>query len=59
MVTAAIHLPVMSTGDCLPRLEQRDDGWVLAGPGAENFDLVNEYLSHVQKLVPRPGRLFV
>ena len=37
----------MSTGDCLLRLEQRDDGWVLAGPGAERFGLVNEYLSHL------------
>ena len=37
----------MSTGDCLLRLEQRDDGWVLAGPGADRFGLVNEYLSHL------------
>ena len=37
----------MSTGDCLLRLEQRDDGWVLAGPEAERFGLVNEYLSYL------------
>jgi integrase/recombinase XerD len=37
----------MSTGDCLLRLEQRDDGWVLAGQGAERFGLVNEYLSYL------------
>ena len=37
----------MSTGDCRLRLEQRDDGWVLAGPEAERFGLVNEYLSHL------------
>src|SRR5579859_2484635 len=37
----------MSSGDCLLRLEQRDDGWVLGGPGAERFGLVNEYLSHL------------
>src|SRR6266480_3016267 len=37
----------MSAGDCRLRLEQRDDGWVLAGPGAECFGLVNEYLSYL------------
>jgi len=46
-VTAAIHLSAMGTGDCLLRLEQRDDGWVLAGPEAGRFGLVNEYLSHL------------
>jgi hypothetical protein len=34
-------------GGCLLRLEQRDDGWVLAGPEADRFGLVNEYLSHL------------
>jgi integrase/recombinase XerD len=37
----------MSTRDCLLRLEQRDNGWVLAGPGAESFGLANEYLSYL------------
>src|ERR1700749_2908105 len=37
----------MSTGDCRLRLEQRDGGWVLAGPEAGRFGLVNEYLSHL------------
>ena len=46
-VTAAIHLSAMSTGECLLRLEQRDGGWVLAGPGAERFGLVNEYLAYL------------
>jgi integrase/recombinase XerD len=46
-VTAAIHLSAMSMGDCRLRLEQRDDGWVLAGPEADRFGLVNEYLSHL------------
>lgn len=46
-MTAAIHLSVMSTGDCLLRLEQRDGGWALAGPEAERFGLVNEYLSYL------------
>ena len=46
-MTAAIHLFAMSTGDCLLRLEQCDDGWVLTGPEAGRFGLVNEYLSHL------------
>jgi integrase/recombinase XerD len=46
-VTAAIHLSAVSTGDCLLRLEQRDDGWVLAGAGAGRFGLANEYLSYL------------
>jgi hypothetical protein len=46
-VTAAIHLSAMSTGDRSLRLEQRDGGWVLAGPDASRFGLVNEYLAHL------------
>ena len=37
----------MSAGSCSLRLEQRNDDRVLAGPGAERFWLVNEYLSHL------------
>lgn len=29
------------------RLEQRDDGWALAGPAASLFGLVDEYLAHL------------
>jgi integrase/recombinase XerD len=29
------------------RLEQRDDGWALAGPAASRFGLVDEYLAHL------------
>jgi integrase/recombinase XerD len=43
----AIHLSAMSAEDCLLRLEQREDGWVLAGPESGRFGLVNEYLSHL------------
>ena len=46
-MTVAIHLSGMRTGDCLLRLEQRDDGWVLTGSEAERFGLVNEYLSYL------------
>jgi site-specific recombinase XerD len=28
-------------------LEQRDDGWIMAGPDADRYRLVNEYLSHL------------
>ena len=47
-------------GDCSLRLEQRDDGWMLAGPGAERFGLVNEYLSHLadRELSPRTVRAY-
>jgi site-specific recombinase XerD len=37
----------MSTGNCSLRLEQRDDGWVLAGSDAGRFGLVNEYLGYL------------
>ena len=46
-MTAAIHLSAMSTGDRSLRLEQRDGGWVLAGPDAARFGLVNEYLAYL------------
>ncbi|MBP2329540.1 site-specific recombinase XerD [Kibdelosporangium banguiense] len=29
------------------RLEERDGGWVLAGPAASRFELVDEYLAHL------------
>ncbi|WP_162561543.1 site-specific integrase, partial [Salinispora mooreana] len=29
------------------RLEERDDGWVLAGSGAAAFALVDEYLAYL------------
>jgi integrase/recombinase XerD len=29
------------------RVEERDDGWALAGPAAEAFTLVNEYLGYL------------
>jgi hypothetical protein len=37
----------MTTGDSSLRLEQRDGDWVLAGPGADRFGLVNEYLGYL------------
>ena len=43
----AIHLSGMGTGECSLRLEQRDGDWVLAGPDAERFGLVNEYLGYL------------
>ena len=50
----------MSTGDCSLRLEQRDGEWVLAGPDAERFGLVNEYLSHLadRNYSPRTVRAY-
>ena len=29
------------------RLEEREGGWALAGPGSADFMLVNEYLAHL------------
>jgi hypothetical protein len=29
------------------RLEERDDGWALAGSAASRFGLVDEYLAHL------------
>jgi integrase/recombinase XerD len=37
----------VNTGDSSLRLEQRDGGWVLAGPGSVEFELVNEYLAYL------------
>jgi integrase/recombinase XerD len=37
--------PVIS--EAALRLEQRDDGWALAGPAASRFGLVDEYLAHL------------
>ena len=59
-MTAAIHLSAMSTGDCSLRLEQRDGDWLLAGPDAARFGLVNEYLSHLadRNYSPRTVRAY-
>jgi integrase/recombinase XerD len=37
----------MSTGDRSLRFEQRDGEWLLSGPDAKRFGLVNEFLSHL------------
>jgi integrase/recombinase XerD len=29
------------------RLEERDGGWMFAGPAASRFELVDEYLAHL------------
>ena len=47
LVTRAIHLSAMSTGGCSLRLERRGGDWLLAGPDAGRFGLVNDYLSHL------------
>lgn len=59
-VTWAIHLSAMSTGDRSLRLEQRDGEWLLAGPDAERFGLVNEYLSYLadRNYSPRTVRAY-
>jgi integrase/recombinase XerD len=59
-VTLAIHLFTMSAGGCSLRLEQRDGEWILAGPGAERFGLVNEYMSHLadRNYSPRTVRAY-
>jgi site-specific recombinase XerD len=50
----------MSTGDCSLRLEQRDGEWLLTGPDADQFGLVNEYLSHLadRNYSPRTVRAY-
>jgi integrase/recombinase XerD len=50
----------MRTGECLLRLEQRDDGWVLAGSDAGGFALVNEYLGYLadRNYSPRTVRAY-
>jgi integrase/recombinase XerD len=50
----------MSTGGCPLRLEQRGEGWVLAGPGAERFSLANEYLAYLadRSYSPRSVRAY-
>jgi integrase/recombinase XerD len=50
----------MSAGGCSLRLEQRDGEWILAGPGAERFGLVNEYMSHLadRNYSPRTVRAY-
>jgi integrase/recombinase XerD len=50
----------MNTGDCLLRLEQRDDSWVLAGRAAGRFGLVNEYLGYLadRSYSPRTVRAY-
>jgi integrase/recombinase XerD len=37
----------VNRGSSSLRLEQQDDGWVLAGPGSKEFELVNEYLAYL------------
>jgi integrase/recombinase XerD len=53
-------MSAMSMGDCSLRLEQRDGEWVLAGPDAERFGLVNEYLSYLadRNYSPRTVRAY-
>lgn len=41
-----LHVLSMETGAAL-RLEERDDGWALAGDVAARFGLVDEYLAHL------------
>jgi integrase/recombinase XerD len=50
----------MSTGDRSLRLEQHDEDWVLAGPDAARFGLVNEYLSYLadRNYSPRTVRAY-
>ncbi|MGO9728326.1 MAG: tyrosine-type recombinase/integrase [Streptosporangiaceae bacterium] len=50
----------MRTGDSSLWLDQRDDGWFLAGPGAARFGLVNEYLSYLadRNYSPRTVRAY-
>jgi hypothetical protein len=43
VITAYLFL-VIKESDL--RLEERDGGWALAGPGASRFVLVDEYLAH-------------
>jgi integrase/recombinase XerD len=53
-------MSAMSTGDCSLRLEQRDEDWVLDGPEAARFGLVNEYLSYLadRNYSPRTVRAY-
>jgi site-specific recombinase XerD len=53
-------MSAMSTGDRSLRLEQRDGEWLLAGPEAERFGLVNEYLSYLadRNYSPRTARAY-
>ena len=37
----------MITGGSSLRLDERDHGWALAGPGSAGFVLVNEYLAYL------------
>ena len=59
-MTAAIHLSVMSTGECSLRLEQRDGDWVLTGTASGQFGLVNEYLAYLadRNYSPRTVRAY-